>query len=350
MDTKTMIKKKPIGKLAALLLCSLALASIATSQAKAACDPVPNISITMPPLTFDGPANGPTIGQPIGSDWGGAVSTPNYFSGCRVMMIITLPSFTPIVPGITYTENGVTYPIFSTNVPGIGVAIGLKPTGSPSYKPLIQPFTEVFKGDSFGVGIDVQAKLIVVGPLKAGVYNIAYGSLASITGSDGNGIGGSSLAINPVTVTITARTCQMSSAAVQNVTLPKIGKNQFSGVGSSPNVGQNFTLSTHCQAGVNLYATMTDANNPANTSNTLTLGEGTTAAGVGIQILRDNTPIAFGPDSSAKGNFNQWYIGSANNTDNDIFTIPLRARYVQTDPNMVAGTVRAKTTVTFSYQ
>ncbi|WP_337262257.1 MULTISPECIES: fimbrial protein [unclassified Serratia (in: enterobacteria)] len=350
MDTQTMINNKPITKLAALLLGSLTLAAVAVSEAKAACAPVPDISITMPPLTFDGPADGPTIGQPIGSNWGAEISTPNYFSGCRVLRIITTPSLSNVVPGITYTENGVTYPIFSTSVPGIGIIIGLKPTNTSIYKPLRQPITEVFNGDSFGVGIDARAKLIVVGQLRAGVYNIAYGSLARINGSDGMGIGSSLLTLNPTTLTIRARTCQLSSASVQDVILPPVSKNQFSGVGTSPSVGQNFTVTTNCEAGVNLYATVTDANNPANTGNVLTLGENTTASGVGIQILRNNLPISFGPDSSAAGNLNQWYIGTANNTGNDAFTLPLRARYVQTDTNMVAGVVKARTTITFSYQ
>ncbi|MFC0226910.1 fimbrial protein [Serratia aquatilis] len=346
-----MINKKPAAKLTTWLLCTMVLVAITAGRANAACAPVPDIAITLPPLTFDGPADGPTIGQPIGVNWGWQKSTPNYFSGCRVKEIITIPSRANIISGITYTENGVTYPIFGTNVPGIGLIVGLKPTNDPSYKPLVRPILYVFIGDSFGVGIDAQAKLIVVGQLKAGVYNIADDSLAIILGSEGKDeIGGSFLKLNPTTLTIRARTCQLSSAAVQNVTLPPVAKSQFSGVGSSPNVGQNFIVSTQCEEGVNLYATMTDATNPANTGNILTLGEGTTASGVGVQILRNDIPVAFGPDSSAAGNLNQWYIGSANNTGNDLFAIPFRARYVQTDTNMTAGVVKAKTTITFSYQ
>ncbi|VXC82878.1 conserved exported hypothetical protein [Enterobacterales bacterium 8AC] len=345
-----MINNKSITKLPALLLCSLTLAAVMVSEAKAVCAPIQNISITIPPLTFDGPADGPTISQPIGSNWGGEISSPNYLSGCRVIRIVATTPLTNVVPAMTYIENGVTYPIFSTSVPGIGIIVGLKPTNTSIYKPLQRPVTEIFNGDSFEVGIDARAKLIVVGQLKAGVYNIAYGSLAIISGSDGTGIGGSLLTLNPTTLTIRARTCQLSSASVQDVILPPVSKNQFSGVGTSPSVGQNFTVTTNCEAGVNLYATVTDANNPANTGNVLTLGENTTASGVGIQILRNNSPISFGPDSSAAGNLNQWYIGTANNTGNDAFTIPLRARYVQTGTNMVAGVVKARTTITFSYQ
>ncbi|MBP1015572.1 type 1 fimbrial protein [Serratia fonticola] len=211
------------------------------------------------------------------------------------------------------------------------------------------------------MGIAVQAKLIVLGRLKSGVYPLASQALVSIfANGKENEVGGggtvgttdtSVLMLNASTITIRAKTCQLTSASVQNITLPPVAKNQFSGVGSSPNVGQSFIVSTQCEEGVNLYATMTDATNPANIGNILTPGEGTTASGVGVQVLRNDIPVSFGPASSAEGNLNQWYIGSAASGPGIYpFIIPLKARYVQTAANMTAGAVKARTTITFSYQ
>lgn len=347
------IKKALTTKRGTWLLCAVALAACTMGRANAACDPIPAFSITIPPVVFDGPADGPALGQALGSDWGGMTSSPNYYSGCQIISIITYPygMTTKVVPGITYTENGATYPIYATSVPGIGLVVGLKgTTAAGGYVPMAYPLTFVWNGNSYGMGIDAQVKLVAIGQLKTGIYPIASGVLGQISGSDGVGLGGGDLMFNATTLIIKASTCQMSSATTQNVPLPKVGKSQFSGVGSSPNAGYNFSLTTLCNSGVKLYATMTDGVNPANTGNILTPGEGTTASGVGVQILRNDTPISFGPDSSASGNTNQWYIGTAGSGASEPFTIPLRARYIQTASDMVAGVLQARATVTFSYQ
>ncbi|WP_447889089.1 fimbrial protein [Serratia fonticola] len=348
-------------RLFALSLCSVALALLGTSQAYAditICNPPPPISLTFPPLVFDGGADGPAIGQPITSGWGAVVTNPNFFTGdadCIISHGITLPILGgTVVPGVTYTENGQTYPIYATSIPSIGIIMGIKATSAVTYTPVIRPVTTFYPYFSLsqGMGIALQAKLIVLGRLTSGVYTIASQPLVRIyaNGPGGTSTGITDLRLNASTVTITARTCQMSSASTQMVPLLPVGKNQFSGVDTSAGGEANFSLTTLCGSGVKLYATMTDGSDPGNTSNILKPAEGTTASGVGVQILRNGLPISFGPDSSAFGNTNQWYIGTAGSGGSEPFTIPLKARYVQTEQNMVAGSVKARATVTFSYQ
>ena len=85
-----------------------------------------------------------------------------------------------------------------------------------------------------------------------------------------------------------------------------------------------------------LFATLTDATNPANRSATLSLASGSTAAGVGLQILRGgSTLVNFGPDSPEAGDANQWYFGTSINGP---MTIPLGVRYIQTDTSTHRGT------------
>ena len=104
-------------------------------------------------------------------------------------------------------------------------------------------------------------------------------------------------------------------------------------------------------AEVGVYATVTDASDPTNTSNTLTLASNSTAAGVGIQMFRsgETTPLGLGPDSSAKGNTNRWFVGTASNSGST-FTIPMAANYVKTDPVIKPGSASARGTITFSCQ
>jgi type 1 fimbria pilin len=92
---------------------------------------------------------------------------------------------------------------------------------------------------------------------------------------------------------------------------------------------------------------LTDLTNPANESDTLSLARGSTASGVGIQVLSGTTVIKYGPDSAAAGNTNQWQAGS---TGNGTFNIPLTARYVQTGPKVTAGSANGLVTFTMNYQ
>ncbi|AOJ34072.1 hypothetical protein WJ16_20895 [Burkholderia metallica] len=96
---------------------------------------------------------------------------------------------------------------------------------------------------------------------------------------------------------------------------------------------------------------MTDATNPANTGSALSLASSSTAAGVGIQILKkgDSTPLKFGPDSSGKGNTNQWLVGKSSAANTKI-SVPFEARYVKVAEKIKPGTVSALSTITFSYQ
>lgn len=330
---------------------------ISQASAVTVCNPPAPLSMTFPPLTFEGGADGPAIGQPITNGWGAAIVSPNYLTGdatCLISSGITLPTLEgPIIPNLTYTEDGITYPIFSTNIPGIGIIIGIKAMSAAKYTPVttITTFRPV-PSPSQGMGLAVQAKLIVTGRLTSGVYPIARQRLVRVYTNGPNNVTTpeTDLILNPSTVTITARTCQMLSSTSQNVPLLPVGKNQFYGVGTSAGGEANFSLTTLCDSGVKLYATMTDGSDPGNTGNILKPTEGTTASGVGVQILRNGLPISFGPDSSAFGNTNQWYIGTAGSGGREPFTIPLKARYVQTAQNMVAGSVKARATVTFSYQ
>ncbi|KVW42725.1 hypothetical protein WK95_13500 [Burkholderia ubonensis] len=85
--------------------------------------------------------------------------------------------------------------------------------------------------------------------------------------------------------------------------------------------------------------------------NILSLDRESTATGVGIQLFKfgESTPIKFGPDSSAIGNSNQWYV-DASSASPTLITIPFVAKYVKNGPNVVPGSVKAQSTITFSYQ
>lgn len=100
-----------------------------------------------------------------------------------------------------------------------------------------------------------------------------------------------------------------------------------------------------------IYMTLTDAVNPQNRGEYLTLTGGSgstqTAKGAAVQILNNGTPVKYGPDSRAPNNPNQWFVRE---TGNDTFDIPLSARYIRTAAQLTPGVANAYATFTMSYQ
>ncbi len=145
-------------------------------------------------------------------------------------------------------------------------------------------------------------------------------------------------------------TCSVTTPSVP-VPLGSIPASRFSGVGST-SASQGFNIALQCSGGdagrtTDIFLTLTDQANPGNRSNVLSLSDGATAKGVGIQIKSGSTIVSYGPDSAAADNPGRWYAGKSGN---GAFNIPLSASYVQTEPTVKAGTADGKATFTMSYQ
>lgn len=147
-------------------------------------------------------------------------------------------------------------------------------------------------------------------------------------------------------------TCNLLTPKI-TVDLEKVSAGELKGIGAT-SLPKPLEVRLKCSGGnpgtsTRMLMTLTDSANSGNRSDTLSLASGSTAKGVGIQILRgsDNTLVSYGPDSAQAGNSNQWAVGSFGNVE---VTIPLRARYVRTSSDLVAGKVNGVATFTMSYQ
>ncbi|SOE98161.1 Pilin (type 1 fimbria component protein) [Burkholderia sp. OK233] len=143
---------------------------------------------------------------------------------------------------------------------------------------------------------------------------------------------------------IVATTCTVTTPSV-SVTLPTVNASALSPVGTT--VGNtNISIGLSCQAGANVYVTLTDATTPGNTTSNLTLASGSTAKGVALRVLNSGgTAVSYGPDSAVAGNPNQWLVGASSSTTR----IPLTAQYISTG-TVGPGTVKGLATFTMSYQ
>jgi type 1 fimbria pilin len=244
----------------------------------------------------------------------------------------------------------------STSVPGIGYTTslsgggfagnvvmdaGLNPASLPGGSTAPQFTSQLF----------VTINLVVTGPVKAGSITVnpsgSYGT-PNVLGVFYVGNSGVSLfrVVTPANQSsISVSGCSVNTTAL-SVTLPDASTSALANVGATTGA-QPFNLSLNCPAGINVNVTLTDASNPSNTATTLGLAPGSTASGVGLQILNGTTPVAYGPDSAAAGNPDQW---SAGVSTGGTFNIPLTAQYVRTSAALNPGTVKGVATFSMSYQ
>ncbi|MFM0556652.1 fimbrial protein [Paraburkholderia sediminicola] len=248
--------------------------------------------------------------------------------------------------------------VYPTNVPGVGVRYtisngagttcnGLPVTVKSGTADIIchQLLATVDPGYRYSLSVSAQfvktasgtvGTLTTIPPLSV----VAWVNNQGTTFPFGNVFSGSaSGTFANLACTVTTPAVQVAMPQANTKDLPSVG----STTGSTPlNVGLS------CDAGVRVYATLSDVTVPSNRSTTLSLTTDSTAQGIGYQILYSGSPVAFGADSGAAGNANQFAI-TAGQTAGGVVDVPLTARYVRTGV-IRAGSANAKATITMSYQ
>lgn len=141
-------------------------------------------------------------------------------------------------------------------------------------------------------------------------------------------------------------TCSVTTPSIV-VAVSQANTSRLASIGSTDGAAA-FNIGLNCNPGVKASMTLTDATTPSNTSNTLSLGTGSTATGIGYQVLYNGNLISFGPDSALAGNLNQFSVMTSPAAGGPV-TVPLTARFIRTG-TMVPGTAIGKATFTMSYQ
>jgi type 1 fimbria pilin len=193
-------------------------------------------------------------------------------------------------------------------------------------------------------------QLVKLGPLVA---NINYGQsllgdFLQIGSRDGN-VGSTfnnfnnQLEYGVDFIRFTQNTCNVSVSSA-TVTMPLTAPGDFGATGSTTG-NQPFEINlTSCENMNNVYMSLSDASEPGNTTDQLSLAPGSSAAGVKLRILKPDgvTPIRFDP-----GRLNLWQVDSGVGTS---LTIPLTAQYISTSPTVTPGSITAGAIFTLSYQ
>lgn len=235
--------------------------------------------------------------------------------------------------------------VYQTNVPGIGFRAAWANNNSPKLTAgnLITPWhkgsSNVTKGALYAIKIHAVIQFVVTGPVATGTIDTSQ--LTADWQYDNLPMG--QLRFNSVQVDIQPGTCSLVD---KNITVPlkDIGTNDFDTNGISPIVSDSrFKISLEkCAKDMQVDYRFTSAGSTGVTNNTiLNIATGVNAAaGVGIQILDANDNLlAFDTDHTA----------NAKTTQDQAFSIPLKARYIKTG-NVKSGKVAAVATFEVYYR
>lgn len=255
-------------------------------------------------------------------------------------------------PAIYIFTTGVGTPgannVYPTSIPNIGIRITNR-----SGKPFPYNDGGAFWSLSWSESFAPKIQLIKTGNITApGVLDGPYARYAADSAT------GQTLVeyrfASPLIVTPRVPTCKVDAPNISVSMSQKLASAMsFPGVGG---IGpeENFEIRLSCSGGdagtsTRPFVTLSDASTPGNRSTTLSLSAESSARGVGIQILKDNVPLGYGPDSNEPGTINQWSAGTVKQGQVS-HVIPLQARYIQTAERITAGSVKASATFTLSYQ
>ncbi|AOJ18065.1 fimbrial protein [Burkholderia cenocepacia] len=256
----------------------------------------------------------------------------------------------------TYKCNGIVYSyvtgigvhnnnIYPTSIPNIGIRMAYVNRYVP-YKGGLG-----YREGAWNEQFSLTVQLIKTGEITAG--GVLSGAYAQYRAEDEAG----QLLVeyrfaSPIVIQPRVPTCKVATPQV-SVPMGSVSLAMFKGVGATT-FTRPFDISLTCSGGSNgtstkAFVTLSDVTAPGNTSTTLSLTKDSTATGVGIQVLKDNVLLGFGPDSAAVGNMNQWYAGTVAQGQAQL-RIPLSARYVQIAEKVTPGSANARATFTMSYQ
>lgn len=305
----------------------------------------------MPIPTLTPPAN-PKIGDVIGSASGYSFNTSgltcNYDIFPERINVYALNS-SGYDTGYTHYA-GVRMKVYSTSLSGVGFAVKGQVNGQAMY-----PLTESYEVNIWSttskprtLSFSGTVYFVVTGPITGG--SVRRQSMASYGVREDIAATGFTFRSAEFTVSPPLKpTCSVTTPSV-SLPLGRVTTVRFSGVGSNAgSVTQNISL--NCAGGGgstrDILMTVTDQTNPANRTNVLSLTTASDAQGVALQLLHKSHLISYGADSATIGNPNQWLTGSSGN---GTYTIPITARYIQTRPDMVAGTANGLATFTMAYR
>ena len=150
-------------------------------------------------------------------------------------------------------------------------------------------------------------------------------------------------------ITVVSPSCSVLSGKNMNVDVGSIRRTDLKGVGTTAG-GKDFNIDLQCSGGLSEtgYANIsTSFSGTLATSTTATMGAllnekagSGMAKGIGIQVLKDGSPLQFNK---------KYTVGRLNNQETRYITIPLHARFYQYGPTTSTGEVESHMIFNLTY-
>ena len=232
--------------------------------------------------------------------------------------------------------------LYDTALPGISMRIKIGDSANYAYLPGV--ISNTGQWEIYAVPVEIEL-IKTSNSITAG--NIPSRTLARAHLTAENNFNVFNVTMTaPLTVAILQPTC---SAKIPNstVTLGDVSVLDFNTQGRTKL--KDFTIDLDCTgvAGTtNVYVTLTDANNPGNTTRQLKLAPDSSAQGIALEMTNRYGLVNFGPDLAGIGNPGQWFDGT---TGIGSYSIPLSVNYIRLPGPIKAGTANAGVTYTLNY-
>jgi type 1 fimbria pilin len=325
---------------ASSLLMLLGISLFFISKAQADCTVTASSSISVPNMVVQRDA-------PVNSQIGAEVVASNVqFFSCDTGL--TTPSWSWYVKSHgTYVKTIGDRRIYSTSMPGIGYAIGIEDTNN-----CLTTIRYVTETNNQNMLCYTDKAAILTTFTMKGKARLTFYKIAPITSGVVNGVNvGAAIlmdngswrpasALNMTSFTVTTTACSVTNDAIK-VPMGNVLKTDFSGQGSAT-AEKSFSINLDCDAATRVNLTLDDPTGKSTLPGVLpltTATKGTTAGGVGIQVLYNSAPVTFGS-----------MFNIATTTAKGAMTIPLKARYYQTAGTVTAGKANSMATFTLTYQ
>lgn len=227
--------------------------------------------------------------------------------------------------------------VYETAVPGIGIRVLNNDNTSMSFD---SPASQYSYGENVIGWNGAKYELVVTGKVSSGV--LPSGELATMAVNDTNGNVKVGYTMSLVSSNVTALSCSITSGGGLTFPFGNVLASQFTSIGKTSDENITAGIKMDCDANANINLTLSGVKNPDSSDDSIlslsNQGQIGVAAGIGVQLLYNGTPI--------KLNKMLYLKQSAGGQE----TFPITARYIQTKEKVKAGSANATATLDITYQ
>jgi major type 1 subunit fimbrin (pilin) len=309
-----------------------------------------SVTVSMP-ATISVPRDA-TVGTPL-SAWVTTAAVTNWWTCSSDVQERIGVGFDTSLPGsgATFTDSAVTYNVFGTGLPGVGIVIGIRTYTNVCGWMSSAPWATVLLGGQIatttcnsrqlgGNGGQLRVRLVKTGPITAGTVSAAPIARALLFAN------GAYNTTWPVTFSTTPTRVTVQSCVTPDVQVP-LGQHKVSelkGIGTFTSSSAFKIALNSCPTGMTSVSYQIDALTTilSSSASVVALDSRSSAVGVGVQLL-DGSGNVF-PLGTAK------VLSGYSSASGGNLTIPLQARYYQTGSTVTGGIANTAMTFTMTYQ